>query len=102
MCSVKTPADARLSSCCPCALQGARRLLEETGLALKTVAQRCGLGSPAAMRRVFMREPRRAAGGVSREILFTVGRGGSLVLTEGRCRQSNSRLWHARSPAASP
>ena len=36
-------------------LQAARRLLEETALAPKAVAQRCGLGSPAALRRVFMR-----------------------------------------------
>jgi transcriptional regulator GlxA family with amidase domain len=48
----RTPAEFVLSL----RVQGARRLLEETGLALKTVAQRCGLGSPAAMRRVFMRE----------------------------------------------
>jgi transcriptional regulator GlxA family with amidase domain len=37
-------------------LQSARRLLEETELAPKAVATRCGLGSPAAMRRVFLRE----------------------------------------------
>jgi len=36
-------------------LQAARRLLEETALAPKAVAQRCGLGSPTALRRVFMR-----------------------------------------------
>ena len=36
-------------------LQAACRLLEETALAPKAVAQRCGLGSPAALRRVFMR-----------------------------------------------
>lgn len=37
-------------------LQAARRLLEETELAPKTVAQRCGFGSPGVMRRVFVRE----------------------------------------------
>jgi transcriptional regulator GlxA family with amidase domain len=36
-------------------LQAACRLLEETALAPKAVAQRCGLGSPAALRRIFMR-----------------------------------------------
>ena len=36
-------------------LQAACRLLEDTELPAKTVAQRCGLDSPAAMRRVFMR-----------------------------------------------
>jgi len=48
----RTPAEFVLST----RLQGARRLLEETELAPKVVAQRCGLGSAAAMRRVFMRE----------------------------------------------
>jgi transcriptional regulator GlxA family with amidase domain len=37
-------------------LQAARRLLEETELAPKAVARRCGLGTAAAMRRVFLRE----------------------------------------------
>jgi transcriptional regulator GlxA family with amidase domain len=37
-------------------IQEARRLLEQTELAPKIVAQRCGLGSAAAMRRVFLRE----------------------------------------------
>ena len=37
-------------------LQAARRLLEETEMAPKTIAQRCGFGSPAVMRRVFLRE----------------------------------------------
>lgn len=37
-------------------LQEARRLLEETAIAPKVVAQRCGLGSTATMRRVFLRE----------------------------------------------
>lgn len=37
-------------------LQAARRLLEETELAPKTIAQRCGFGSPGVMRRVFLRE----------------------------------------------
>ncbi len=36
-------------------LQAARRLLEETELAPKTIAQRCGFGSTGAMRRVFSR-----------------------------------------------
>ena len=36
-------------------LQAACRLLEDTALAPKAVAQRCGLGSPAALRRMFMR-----------------------------------------------
>jgi transcriptional regulator GlxA family with amidase domain len=36
-------------------LQAACRLLEETALAPKAVARQCGLGSPAALRRVFMR-----------------------------------------------
>jgi transcriptional regulator GlxA family with amidase domain len=36
-------------------LQAACRLLEETALAPKAIAQRCGLGSPAALRRMFMR-----------------------------------------------
>jgi AraC-like DNA-binding protein len=36
-------------------LQAACRLLEDTALAPKAVARRCGLGSPAALRRVFMR-----------------------------------------------
>jgi transcriptional regulator GlxA family with amidase domain len=37
-------------------LQAARRLLEETALPQKAIAQRCGLDSVAAMRRVFLRE----------------------------------------------
>jgi transcriptional regulator GlxA family with amidase domain len=37
-------------------LQAARRLLEDTDLPLKAVAQRCGFASAAVMRRVFMRE----------------------------------------------
>ena len=37
-------------------LQSARCLLEETSLALKTVARRSGLGSVAATRRAFLRE----------------------------------------------
>ena len=37
-------------------VQAACRLLEELVLSLKTIAQRCGLGSVAAMRRVFLRE----------------------------------------------
>ncbi|MGL5116198.1 MAG: GlxA family transcriptional regulator [Beijerinckiaceae bacterium] len=37
-------------------LQAARRLLEERELPLKMVASRCGLGSVAGMRRVFLRE----------------------------------------------
>jgi transcriptional regulator GlxA family with amidase domain len=37
-------------------LQAARRLLEETELAPKAIAKRCGLGTAAAMRRVFLRE----------------------------------------------
>jgi transcriptional regulator GlxA family with amidase domain len=37
-------------------LKEARRLLEETDLAPKVIAQRCGLGSAMAMRRVFLRE----------------------------------------------
>jgi transcriptional regulator GlxA family with amidase domain len=37
-------------------LQAARRLLEETELAPKAIARRCGLGTAAAMRRVFLRE----------------------------------------------
>jgi transcriptional regulator GlxA family with amidase domain len=36
-------------------LRAACRLLEESGLTPKAVAGRCGFGSPAAMRRVFMR-----------------------------------------------
>jgi transcriptional regulator GlxA family with amidase domain len=36
-------------------LQAACRLLEDTELARKTIAERCGLRSPAAMRRVFLR-----------------------------------------------
>ena len=36
-------------------LQAACRLLEDTEAAIKAVAQRCGLRSPDAMRRVFMR-----------------------------------------------
>jgi transcriptional regulator GlxA family with amidase domain len=36
-------------------LQAACRLLEDSELAAKAVAQRCGLRSPAAMRRVFIR-----------------------------------------------
>jgi transcriptional regulator GlxA family with amidase domain len=35
-------------------LQAACRLLEETRMTPKAVAQRCGLGSPATMRRAFM------------------------------------------------
>jgi transcriptional regulator GlxA family with amidase domain len=37
-------------------LQAARRMLEETELAPKAIAKRCGLGAAAAMRRVFLRE----------------------------------------------
>jgi transcriptional regulator GlxA family with amidase domain len=37
-------------------LQTARRLLEETSLPLKAIAQRSGLGSVSATRRVFLRE----------------------------------------------
>ncbi|MBI5321475.1 GlxA family transcriptional regulator [Bradyrhizobium sp.] len=37
-------------------LQAARQLLEETELPPKTIAQRCGFGSPGVMRRVFSRE----------------------------------------------
>jgi transcriptional regulator GlxA family with amidase domain len=37
-------------------LQEARRLLEETVIAPKVLAQRCGLGSTATMRRIFLRE----------------------------------------------
>jgi transcriptional regulator GlxA family with amidase domain len=37
-------------------IQGARRLLEETALAQKAIARRCGLGSADAMRRIFLRE----------------------------------------------
>jgi transcriptional regulator GlxA family with amidase domain len=48
----RTPAEFVMSA----RLQAARRLLEETELAPKTVAQRCGLGSAAAMRRAFVRE----------------------------------------------
>jgi transcriptional regulator GlxA family with amidase domain len=47
----QTPADFVTSV----RFQAACRLLEETALAPKAVAQRCGLGSPAALRRVFMR-----------------------------------------------
>lgn len=36
-------------------LESARRLLEETVLAPKIIAQRCGFGSPAALRRSFAR-----------------------------------------------
>jgi len=36
-------------------LEAARRLLEETTLAPKIIAQRCGFGSPAALRRSFAR-----------------------------------------------
>ena len=36
-------------------LESARRLLEETALAPKIIAQRCGFGSPAALRRSFAR-----------------------------------------------
>jgi transcriptional regulator GlxA family with amidase domain len=36
-------------------LETARRLLEETTLAPKIIAQRCGFGSPAALRRSFAR-----------------------------------------------
>ena len=36
-------------------LQAACRLLEDAELPLKTIARRCGFGSPAAMGRVFMR-----------------------------------------------
>jgi len=36
-------------------LQAACRLLTDTALAPKSIAQRCGLGSPAVMRRLFMR-----------------------------------------------
>jgi transcriptional regulator GlxA family with amidase domain len=48
----RTPAEFVMSA----RLQGARRLLEESELAPKAIAQRCGLGSAAAMRRVFVRE----------------------------------------------
>lgn len=48
----RTPADYVMSA----RLQEARRLLVETELAPKVVAQRCGLGAAAAMRRVFLRE----------------------------------------------
>jgi transcriptional regulator GlxA family with amidase domain len=37
-------------------LEAARRLLEETELATKAIAQRCGLGTGAALRRAFLRE----------------------------------------------
>jgi transcriptional regulator GlxA family with amidase domain len=47
----ETPADFVISA----RLQAACRLLEDTELAAKTVALRCGLRSPAAMRRAFMR-----------------------------------------------
>lgn len=48
----KTPADfVRLAR-----LQDARRLLEETTFAPKLIAERCGIGSAAAMRRLFLRE----------------------------------------------
>jgi AraC-like DNA-binding protein len=42
-------------------LKEARRLLEETDLAPKVIAQRCGLGSAMTMRRVFVREIRVSA-----------------------------------------
>ena len=48
----RTPAEFVMSL----RLQEARRLLEETAIAPKVVAQRCGLGSAAAMRRIFLRE----------------------------------------------
>jgi transcriptional regulator GlxA family with amidase domain len=48
----RTPADYVMSA----RLQEARRLLVETELAAKVVALRCGLGSAAAMRRVFLRQ----------------------------------------------
>jgi transcriptional regulator GlxA family with amidase domain len=48
----QTPADYVTSV----RLQAACRLLEDTALAPKAVAKRCGLGSPAALRRVFMRQ----------------------------------------------
>jgi transcriptional regulator GlxA family with amidase domain len=47
----ETPADFVMSA----RLQAVCRLLEDTELPAKTVAQRCGLRSPAAMRRAFMR-----------------------------------------------
>jgi len=46
-----TPADFVLQA----RLEAARRLLEETTLAPKIIAQRCGFGSPAALRRSFAR-----------------------------------------------
>ena len=49
-----TPAEFVMSA----RLQAARQLLEATRLAPKAIAQRCGLGSAAAMRRVFLRRLR--------------------------------------------
>ena len=48
----QTPAEFVMST----RLKEARRLLEDTDLAPKVIAQRCGLGSAMAMRRVFLRE----------------------------------------------
>jgi transcriptional regulator GlxA family with amidase domain len=48
----RTPAEFVISI----RLQEARRLLEETNVVPKVVAQRCGLGNAAAMRRIFVRE----------------------------------------------
>lgn len=36
-------------------VETARRLLEESEAALETIAERCGLGGPEAMRRAFLR-----------------------------------------------
>lgn len=36
-------------------LQAARRMLEESDLPLKTIAERCGFGSASAIRRMFTR-----------------------------------------------
>jgi len=47
----RTPADFVASV----RLQAARRLLEESDIPTKTVGQRCGFNSPAAMRRTFLR-----------------------------------------------
>ncbi len=49
-----TPAEFVMSA----RLQAARLLLEATPLAPKAIAQRCGLGSAAALRRVFLRRLR--------------------------------------------
>ena len=60
-------------------LQAAWRLLEESRLAPKAIAQRCGFGSPGAMRRVFARTSASPAR-ISREILRCDVGGGQRII----------------------